>query len=415
MKLIKGYWISIFSMIVAFILVFSLVVAFAQNEHSSVNNNEEVKLQSQSANSSDPVATIAHVEGLGEVRDDLNYLVNNIDATRYAYDTYRGGGMPINDLWKNLHQYKVILVDEDAVYSSNTLVWGGYPDTDMVNNYNSFASHKAELEAWIRNGGGIFITCNNDTGQPNYLWDWLPESLQVESSDYNVPYVEPQIVSDPGLFSRPNKLDQAWISNCGGHWHGEFTSYPGYTMLLKNPSSGRAVEIYKGCGSGVIVISHAEFEAGNLSYSWQYVQNEIDFVVPPSGPSTGKILSDASVTPGEINPYDINAQVNLSYSLKRKATVYIEIQTVDPEDPSRLIIVKTLMLPQEKDPADNPHSISWCGVINCPDALNPDMAGDQGVLLAPDGEYYLAIITADIVDPFIDDSWSIRVTAKSQW
>lgn len=251
-------------------MIFVLIIILALPCVSS--NNKQVKAAKASS-----VSRIALVLGIGETLDDLKKLAS-INPSKYSFDVYAGAptneALPIDDLWTNLNQYRVLLIDEDAIYNE-TYAWSGWDRDNQIANYYSFYNHKNQLALWIKNGGGLFVTCNNDAAS-YYVWSWLPDDLQVVS-DEGAESITPQIVYDPGLFSYPNKLDQSWVRQCGGHWHGSFVNYPGYMVLVQNDQTGQAVEIYRKYGSGVVVLSHAEFEAGLLMYSYLYVENEIYF------------------------------------------------------------------------------------------------------------------------------------------
>jgi len=161
----------------------------------------------------------------------------------------------------------------------------------------SFYNHKTELKDWIFNGGGFFCTDQNDvsydipvaepwTNEGNVWWTWLPDELQVESNELPSDYPDIgyghypenlEIITDPWIFSTPNEIDITKVdkSEC----HGRFTNYPGYTALVRDKSDGDILEIYREYGSGVVVLSHVEYETAD-PWDVDYIENEINFVKP---------------------------------------------------------------------------------------------------------------------------------------
>jgi hypothetical protein len=213
--------------------------------------------------------------------DELSYL-KSLEPSRYSYDSYNQ--FNIDDLWVKLNDYKALLIDEDVMYDHDWTRLDGPI-------YNSFKAHQSQLEQWIYSGGGLFSTDNNDLGASggyaiNELkWDWLPPPLQVVSSDVGTDASGGHLhIVDQKfwLFSRPNYLDDSYINDPSrGHAHGYFVldQCPGYSTLMVRTDIlyyGQPVEIYTTYGSGVVVLSHAELEDGS---SWQYIQNELDYVL----------------------------------------------------------------------------------------------------------------------------------------
>lgn len=220
-----------------------------------------------------------HANYLVMLSDELTYL-KTLDASRYSYDEYTEDN--IDNLWADIDNYKAILLDEDCIYSWQTGA--------RLPLYYSFYNHKTSLDQWVWNGGGLFITDNNDLYNIAFTpyrltWDWLPESLHVTSIDIgkdasggNLKIVD----KTHWLFTTPNILDDNYINDPSrGHAHGYFitSECPGYSTLMVRTDAGyenQPVEIFKNYGVGVAVLSHAELEDG---YSWKYVQNEIDNVL----------------------------------------------------------------------------------------------------------------------------------------
>lgn len=215
------------------------------------------------------------------LEDELSYL-RSLNPSKYSYDSYNQYN--IESLWQNLESYKAILIDEDVMYDESWTRLDGPI-------YNSFKKHCQELAIWIYSGGGLFATDNNDLGASGgysineLVWDWLPEDLQVCSSDVgdDASGGHLKIVdADFWLFNKPNRLDDRYINDPSrGHAHGYFImeKCPGYIPLIIRTDTeyyGKPVEIYTTYGAGVVVLSHAELEDG---FSWEYVQNEIDNVL----------------------------------------------------------------------------------------------------------------------------------------
>ena len=239
-----------------------------------------ISYQSRLADSYSTGTKIAWIYDTGfyTLKDELDYL-KSYDPSKYGFDEYNQNN--INDFWAQLNNYHVVLIDEDVMYDEEWTRLAGPI-------YDSFRGHRNELAAWILAGGGLFITDNNDLGAstkfpPNELvWDWLPTELQVMSADVgvNASRGNLRIVHDPGLFSRPNELDERYVNGPRGHAHGYFIieKSPSYTPLMIRIDLqylGQPVEIYRVFGRGVIVLSHAELEDG---FSPEYIENEINFV-----------------------------------------------------------------------------------------------------------------------------------------
>jgi len=228
----------------------------------------------QASGSSDRIAWVH--DSTIMLSDEMSYLVS-LDPSRYAYYEYSDDN--IGYLWANLQNYKALLIDEDCIYH-----YEGYKIDEI---YNSFYNHRTQLGEWVKDGGGLFITDNNDLYNLNFepyelTWDWLPVDLVVTSIDVGADASGGclEIVHDPGLFSHPNPIDDSYINDPSrGHAHGYFTKYEDYSTLMvrTDPTYENApVEIFRTYGKGAVVISHAELEDGE---SWRYVQNEIEYVL----------------------------------------------------------------------------------------------------------------------------------------
>jgi len=230
--------------------------------------------------------TIAAVSTYNTILDDLDELVTKGKIP--GYDLYTDSN--IDQLWVNLDQYKILLIDEDCIFewtnpcdpSCNKPI----PTTTVG---LSFYNHKAQLGQWTFNGGGLFCTDQNDVS-PDYLhnvwWTWLPDELQVESNEFPSDYPDIgyghypenlEIISDPWIFSTPNEIDITKVDK--DECHGRFTYYPGYTGLVRDKSDGDILEVYREYGSGVVVLSHVEYETAH-PYDVDYIENEINFVKP---------------------------------------------------------------------------------------------------------------------------------------
>jgi hypothetical protein len=227
---------------------------------------------------------IAFVYGTGftTVKDDLDELVNNGKISGYnSYTEYN-----IDELWTNLDQYATLLIDEDCMF------YWTHPDPGNPNPIPdlrypialSFYNHKAQLDQWIFNGGGLFSTNQNDISDTDeVMWTWLPDALQVrsieDSSDPSRYGHDPdtlEVVHDPGLFSYPNQIDVTLVDE--GECHGYFTHYPGYTPMVRDNVYGDVLEIYRQYGAGVVVLSHLEYETAH-PYDVDYVENELHFIL----------------------------------------------------------------------------------------------------------------------------------------
>ena len=108
-----------------------------------------------------------------------------------GYDYYNETN--IDQLWDNLDQYKILLIDEDCMFDWDNPGPDYNKPTPVLPIGVSFYNHKTELKNWIFNGGRLFSTDQNDIS-PDYLhnvwWTWLPDELQVESNEYPSDYPE---------------------------------------------------------------------------------------------------------------------------------------------------------------------------------------------------------------------------------
>ena len=220
--------------------------------------------------------------------DDLNELV--AIGRIPGYDYYNETN--IDQLWDNLDQYKILLIDEDCMFDWDNPGPDYNKPTPVLPIGVSFYNHKTELKNWILNGGRLFSTNQNDIS-PDYLhnvwWTWLPDELQVESNEYPSDYPEigyghyPDnltIVYDPWIFSYPNKIDITKVDK--RECHGRFTKYPGYQALVRDKSDGDVLEIYRTYGKGIIVLSHLEYETADIvdptdgrTWDSKCIENEI--------------------------------------------------------------------------------------------------------------------------------------------
>ena len=227
----------------------------------------------------DPATKFAYIYctwGMSTMQGEINYL-HSLNPNKYLFDWYNQNN--IGNLWANLGKYKAILADEDTFYSDSS--WSQYGGPI----YNSFKSHASDLDNFVRNGGGIFTSGENDLYKTQ-AWDWLPTGMQVTSYDpestSNV-----HIVFDPGtpkgLYSYPNTITDSYL-NSRGHTHAWFSSWDtGYTVTVKRTDNNNPIELYgifensAHTRSGCIVVSHVEAESSN---AWEYLQNQLDFIVP---------------------------------------------------------------------------------------------------------------------------------------
>jgi hypothetical protein len=285
--------------------------------------------------------------------DDLDELVANGKIPGYDYYTEAD----INQLWTNLDQYKILLIDEDCMFKWTNPGPDYNKPTPILPIGVSFYNHKTELKNWILNGGGFFSTDQNDISlnyddANNTWWTWLPDDLQVESNQY--PSDEPDIgyghypenltiITDPWIFSTPNEIDITKVEK--KECHGRFTDYigSGYTALVRDKSDGDILEVYREYGSGVIVLSHLEYETANITdpsdgRTWdsKYIENEINFVKPERKDVELKLYIEdaiagriegsppvANKAPGDI--IDIVAQVTNKEDVSYDVNITIEV------------------------------------------------------------------------------------------
>jgi len=232
-------------------------------------------------------STVAYISGsrMSTVADDLTELRNR--GAISDYDVFKESN--INDLWAHLDQYRTILMEEDIVYKwsnpCNPSCDNPIPVTQIgLSIYN----HRQQLGQWIYQGGGLFVTDQNDVSGSNEMyWAWLPDELLVKSKNTRNGHSATNlyVVYDPGLFSFPNIIDVTRVSS--GEAHGEFTSFPGYTAMVRdrsNSPSDDVLEIYRYYGAGVVVLSHLEYETANYdcgsgrTCDANYVENELHFL-----------------------------------------------------------------------------------------------------------------------------------------
>jgi hypothetical protein len=220
--------------------------------------------------------TIAYLHsswGMQTMTDEISYLTS-IEPGKYTFIWYDETN--INDLWSNLNNHNILLIDEDTFYTDGSWSEFGGPI------YDSFKNHASTLKSWVENGGAIFTSGESDLylmGQgedpQGVWWDFLPEGMQVKSYDPELSYPV-YILKDPGLYSYPNSLSDSYLSS--GHPHSWFTAWDsGYAPALGRTDNNLPIEVYGVFGKGCIVVTEAEVEAG---WAWMYLQNQLNFIMP---------------------------------------------------------------------------------------------------------------------------------------
>ena len=235
-------------------------------------------------------STVAYVRsnsaGMSTVADDLEELRSR--GALPDYDVFTETN--INDLWANLNQYRTILMEEDIIYEWSNPCSPSCADPIPVTGVGlSIYNHRQQLGDWIKGGGGLFATDQNDvSGSSEMAWAWLPDDLRVTSKntrDGGSTTANLNVAYDPGLFSYPNTIDVTRVS--AGEAHGEFLSFPGYTAMIRDNRGAPmddVLEIYRYYGSGVIVLSHLEYETADYACGSghtcdaDYVENEFHFL-----------------------------------------------------------------------------------------------------------------------------------------
>lgn len=208
-----------------------------------------------------------HCSWGGSTMNDETAHLNSLDPTKYSFVTYDETN--IGDLWSNLIAYKAILIDEDTFYDSGSWVRYGGPI------YDSFRSHASQLDTYIRTGGAIFTSGENDLFH-SQAWDWLPPAMQVTSFDPEQ-RSDVHIVYDPGspygLYSMPNTITDIYLSQ--GHTHAYFTNFPSeYVVTVRRTDNNNPIELFGVFGTGCVVVSHVEAE---MRSAWAYLQNQLDY------------------------------------------------------------------------------------------------------------------------------------------
>jgi M6 family metalloprotease-like protein len=289
--------------------------------------------------------------GMWTMQGEINYL-HSLSPNKYLFDWYNENN--IGNLWANLGKYKALLVDEDTFYSDGS--WSQYGGPI----YNSFKSHASDLDNFVRNGGGIFTSGENDLYKTQ-AWDWLPPGMQVTSYDpestSNV-----HVVFDPGtpkgLYSYPNTITDSYL-NTRGHIHAWFSSWDtGYIITTNRIDNNKPVELYgifensAHTSSGCIVVSHVEAESSN---AWEYLQNQLDFIVPATkykmivvSPLEGAVfrfgdnvlfemmITDDFGNPGTGASVTVNSPTGAPISLIETPAgsgIYVNTYTLSPTDP----------------------------------------------------------------------------------
>jgi hypothetical protein len=242
--------------------------------------------------------------GMRTMRDEMISL-SAIDSDKYYFDWYDENSIGI--LWANLGKYKAILVDEDTFYLDEEWSRLGGPI------YNSFKSHASDLNTFVRNGGGLFTSCENDLLKTQ-TWDWLPAGMQVTSFDPGISS-DVHIVFDPGapngLYSHPDIITDSYLSSYGDT-HAWFVSWDaGYVITINRTDNNEPVELYgifensEHTKSGCIVLSHVEAEAGD---AWMYLRNQLDFIIR----STNYVMSVKSPIEGAFFKFGENVLFNVT-------------------------------------------------------------------------------------------------------
>jgi len=216
----------------------------------------------------------------GQTMLDEISAMESLEPGKYDFDAFNQNS--VEDIWAHLDEYEIILIDEDTFYSDGSWSRLGGPI------YNSFITHAAELESFVRNGGAIFTSGENDLYRTQ-AWDWLPPGMQVTSYDPERTS-SVRVVYDPGspngLYSYPNTITNSYLSQ--GHTHAWFSSWDiGYTPTVRRNDNNQVMELFGVFGDGCIVVSHVEAEAGS---GWMYMQNQLNFI-KPSLSFTMEILS----------------------------------------------------------------------------------------------------------------------------
>jgi len=295
-----GYVRKVLSCLVVFAIVISVVPWVVMAHDVSYSIAESKHIQEQAAakefksqakylkSQASTTNTIAVVSTYNTILDDLDELVSNGKIP--GYDLYTDSN--IDDLWTNLDQYKILLIDEDCMFDWTNPGPDPNKPIPVTTIGKSFYDNNETLKQWIYKGGRLFSTDQNDIS-PDYThnvwWTWLPKDLQVESNEYPSDYPEigyghyPDnltIVYDPWIFSYPNKIDITKVDK--KECHGRFTKYPGYQALVRDKSDGDVLEIYRTYGKGIIVLSHLEYETADIvdptdgrTWDSKYIENEI--------------------------------------------------------------------------------------------------------------------------------------------
>lgn len=256
-----------------------------------------------------PPTRIAYLHsswGMQTMIDEISELTSR-EPGKYEFTWYDETN--IDDLWSNLNNHNILLIDEDTFYPDWSWSQFGGPI------YDSFKNHASTLKSWVENGGAIFTSGESDlymVGEEEVpqgvWWDFLPEGMQVKSYDPELVYPV-YILYDPGLYSYPNSLSDSYLS--GGHPHSWFTAWDsGYAPTLKRTDNNLPIELYGVFGKGCIVVTEAEVEAG---WAWEYLQNQLNFIVP----STSYTMNILSPQPGQT--LYIGQQVIIKVAIKDNA------------------------------------------------------------------------------------------------
>lgn len=218
--------------------------------------------------------TIAFVAGgADQVRDDLSALTS--DGRIAGYDTYTSSN--IASLWGQLNRYSTLLFDEDVIYEQINPDPGNPAPVPVTPIGRSIYDHRDQVGQWVFNGGGLFVTDQNDISDTSEMvWAWLPTSLRVRSVDCTYCGAHNpanfRVINDPGVFSRPNAIDVTRVD--AREAHGWFTDFAGYTPLVRDAVTGHILEVYRFYGSGIVVLSHLEYETVSDPWDTNYVENE---------------------------------------------------------------------------------------------------------------------------------------------
>ncbi len=126
------------------------------------------------------------------------------------------------------------------------------------------------------------------------------------------------------------------------------------------------------------------------------------------------LIKDLSVSPGILDPYQQNSEVKISYRLEEASLVQVQVYD------SQGIKVKALYEDFDDNGAElekpekqeaGLHDARWCGVIDFKEMAA--LAGDKGVLIAPDGAYNIKLVAASVASGTVESA-EAAVVIKSE-